>query len=58
MKWGVILDIGEDTMKTAVRDLIEKQDARSNQANMERRFITTQIEARATDEQTARTPTD
>ena len=56
MKWGVILDIGEDTMKTAVRDLIEKQDARSKQQNMERRFITTQIEARATDEQTAEPP--
>lgn len=30
MKWGVILDIGESTMKTAIRDLIEAQENRAS----------------------------
>ena len=46
IKWGVILDIGEATMKDAVREVIDKQN-RNHDHIMERRFFTTSIEARS-----------
>ena len=55
IKWGVILDIGEATMKDAVREVIEKQN-RNHDHIMERRFFTTSIEARSDSPETQDAP--
>ena len=47
IKWGVILDIGEGTMKDAVRRLIDKQNDRTMEQDSERRDAPT-IERRFT----------
>ena len=56
IKWGVILAIGESAMKTAVRDLIAKGYDRTTETIMERRFRTTNIEARQNDPESTDEP--
>lgn len=65
MKWGVILEIGEDTMKQAVRDLIQKQQDRTMNTesnteerqipDIERRFTAGLVESRDQQEGDGRT---
>ena len=61
MKWGVILDIGEGTMKETITELIKKQERTMNdetkekqELKVERRYLSMNVEARDGEEELAK----
>ena len=67
MKWGVILDIGEGTMKEAITELINKQERtmtdetkehqelKHEELQVERRYLSMNVEAREAEEGSGKT---
>ena len=62
MKWGVILDIGEGTMKETITELIKKQERTMNdetkekqELKVERRYLSMNVEARDGEEGAGKT---